>query len=118
MLATGFIALKLACDCAVVLQSLAKHAIHQMLAPAGHCHRKIFLLILIANAKRCRSNLFKRHRFAIANFKYHLLVDISFLLIVMSLLMTSSLSAPAALSFQLQLATLLSFCSSWSFRTS
>ncbi|KZV45549.1 dentin sialophosphoprotein-like [Dorcoceras hygrometricum] len=92
MLATGFIALKLACDCAVVLQSLAKHAIHQMLAPAGHCHRKIFLLILIANAKRCRSNLFKRHRFAIANFKYHLLVDISYLLI------PSSLSAPTELS--------------------
>ncbi|KZV33233.1 hypothetical protein F511_43575 [Dorcoceras hygrometricum] len=65
----------------VVLQSLAKHAIHQMLAPAGHCHRKVFLLILIANAKRCRSSLFKRHRFAIANSKYYLLVDISFLLI-------------------------------------
>ncbi|KZV55947.1 hypothetical protein F511_10265 [Dorcoceras hygrometricum] len=61
-------------------------------------NRKIFLLILIANAKRCRSNLFKRHRFAIANFKYHLLVDISFLLIVMSLLLTSSLSAQAELS--------------------
>ncbi|KZV53067.1 hypothetical protein F511_03980 [Dorcoceras hygrometricum] len=53
--------------------NLAKHAIHQVLAPAGHCHRKILLLILIANAKRCRSNLFKRHRFAIANFTYHLL---------------------------------------------
>ncbi|KZV26496.1 hypothetical protein F511_36351 [Dorcoceras hygrometricum] len=65
----------------VVLQSLAKHAIHQMLAPAGHCHRKVILLILIANAKRCRSSLFKRHRFAIANSKYYLLVDISFLLI-------------------------------------
>ncbi|KZV41661.1 hypothetical protein F511_21522 [Dorcoceras hygrometricum] len=58
----------------VVLQSLAKHVIYQTLAPAGHCHRKIFLLILIANAKRCRSNLFKRHRFAIANFTYHLLI--------------------------------------------
>ncbi|KZV44383.1 methyltransferase-like protein 13-like [Dorcoceras hygrometricum] len=53
--------------------NLAKHAIHQVLVPAGHCHRKILLLILIANAKRCRSNLFKRHRFAIANFTYHLL---------------------------------------------
>ncbi|KZV34467.1 hypothetical protein F511_28014 [Dorcoceras hygrometricum] len=26
--------------------NLAKHAIHQVLAPAGHCHRKILLLIL------------------------------------------------------------------------
>ncbi|KZV29256.1 protein furry-like [Dorcoceras hygrometricum] len=51
-----------------------------------------------ARAKRCRINLCKRHRFAIANPKYRLLVNISFLLIVMSLLMTSSmLSAPADL---------------------
>ncbi|KZT75853.1 hypothetical protein F511_47122 [Dorcoceras hygrometricum] len=34
----------------------------------------LHLLILIANAKRCRSNLFTRHRFAIANSKYQLLV--------------------------------------------
>ncbi|KZV46971.1 hypothetical protein F511_15768 [Dorcoceras hygrometricum] len=35
----------------------------------------LHLLIPIANAKRCRSNLFTRHRFAIANFKYQLLVE-------------------------------------------
>ncbi|KZV29485.1 hypothetical protein F511_03770 [Dorcoceras hygrometricum] len=73
------------------------------LATAGYQRKE--LLNLIANAKRCRINLFKRHRFAIANSKYHLLnlfhcshllVNNSFLLIVMSLLMTSSmLSAPA-----------------------
>ncbi|KZV34217.1 hypothetical protein F511_39315 [Dorcoceras hygrometricum] len=45
-----------------------------------------------AKAKRCRINLFKRHRFAIANSKYHLLVISSCLLI------PSSLSAPAELS--------------------
>ncbi|KZV26489.1 hypothetical protein F511_12161 [Dorcoceras hygrometricum] len=37
-------------------------------------HRKILRLILSAKAKRCRSNLFERHRFAITNSKYHLLV--------------------------------------------
>ncbi|KZV16936.1 hypothetical protein F511_23103 [Dorcoceras hygrometricum] len=42
------------------------------LATAGY-QRKEHLLNLIANAKRCRINLFKRHHFAIANFKYHLL---------------------------------------------
>ncbi|KZV14485.1 hypothetical protein F511_42952 [Dorcoceras hygrometricum] len=36
---------------------------------------QLHLLILIANAKRCRSNLFTRHRFALANFKYQLLVE-------------------------------------------
>ncbi|KZV30878.1 hypothetical protein F511_10812 [Dorcoceras hygrometricum] len=35
------------------------------------------LLNLSAKAKRCRINLFKRHRFAIANSKYHLLVNSS-----------------------------------------
>ncbi|KZV26316.1 hypothetical protein F511_21270 [Dorcoceras hygrometricum] len=79
---------------------------------------------LCAKAKRCIINLFKRHRFAIANFKfprlvalwlatgYFFLYDValslasgssidwfycSFLLIVMSLLMSSSLSAPAGI---------------------
>ncbi|KZV30520.1 hypothetical protein F511_16908 [Dorcoceras hygrometricum] len=46
----------------------------------------------IAKAKRCRINLSKRHRFAIANSKYHLLVNCSCLLI------PSLLSAPAELS--------------------
>ncbi|KZV24075.1 hypothetical protein F511_26941 [Dorcoceras hygrometricum] len=82
-------------------------------------------LNLIANAKRCRINLFKQHRFAIANFKYHLLVNRSLRLdtsscttslylfcldhpsagstvapcrLMMSLLMSSTLSAPAELS--------------------
>ncbi|KZV53983.1 hypothetical protein F511_41765 [Dorcoceras hygrometricum] len=71
-------------------------------------------------AKRCRIHLFKRHRFAIANFKYHLLVNsslrldfflydvalslasgssivwiyCSFLLIVMTSLLTSSSLIP------------------------
>ncbi|KZT76692.1 hypothetical protein F511_46283 [Dorcoceras hygrometricum] len=35
------------------------------------------LHLLIANAKRCRSNLFKRHRFANANSKYQLLMKLS-----------------------------------------
>ncbi|KZV18345.1 hypothetical protein F511_10714 [Dorcoceras hygrometricum] len=50
------------------------------------------LLNLSAKAKRCRIYLSKRHRFAIANPKYHLLVNSSCLLI------PSSLSAPAELS--------------------
>ncbi|KZV31616.1 hypothetical protein F511_36057 [Dorcoceras hygrometricum] len=33
-----------------------------------------YLLNLSTKAKRCRINLFKRHRFAIANSKYHLLL--------------------------------------------
>ncbi|KZV52856.1 hypothetical protein F511_35167 [Dorcoceras hygrometricum] len=33
------------------------------------------LLNLSAKAKRCRINLSKRHRFAIVNSKYHLLVN-------------------------------------------
>ncbi|KZV54114.1 yrdC domain-containing protein, mitochondrial [Dorcoceras hygrometricum] len=44
-----------------------------LLVSCDCCQRKEHLLNLIANAKRCRINLFKRHRFAIANFKYHLL---------------------------------------------
>ncbi|KZV30979.1 ABC transporter G family member 11-like [Dorcoceras hygrometricum] len=44
-----------------------------------------------AKAKRCRINLFLRHRFAIANFKYQLLVHCSSLLIVTSLLTSSTL---------------------------
>ncbi|KZV20326.1 pentatricopeptide repeat-containing protein mitochondrial-like [Dorcoceras hygrometricum] len=43
------------------------------LATAGY-QRKEHLLNLSAKAKRCRINLFKRHRFAIANFKYQLLL--------------------------------------------
>ncbi|KZV55333.1 F-box family protein [Dorcoceras hygrometricum] len=36
-----------------------------------------YLLNLSVKAKHCRINLFKRHRFAIANSKYHLLVNSS-----------------------------------------
>ncbi|KZV29290.1 hypothetical protein F511_29579 [Dorcoceras hygrometricum] len=86
--------------------------------------RKTQLRVIRAKEKRCRINLFKRHRFAIANFKfprlvalylatgYFFLYDValslasgssidwfycSFLLIVMSLLMSSSVSAPAGI---------------------
>ncbi|KZV50057.1 hypothetical protein F511_34369 [Dorcoceras hygrometricum] len=84
-----------------------------------------------AKAKRCRIHLSKRHRFAIANFKYHLLTNsslrldfffqydvaltlasgssidwfyCSFLLIVMSLLMSSSLIQLLHFSSQLLIA--------------
>ncbi|KZV55232.1 hypothetical protein F511_29562 [Dorcoceras hygrometricum] len=43
-----------------------------------------YLLNLSAKAKRCRINLFKRHRFAIAIFKYQLLVNSSLRLNVLS----------------------------------
>ncbi|KZV46960.1 hypothetical protein F511_23562 [Dorcoceras hygrometricum] len=42
--------------------------------PARYYHRNKNLLNLSAKAKRCRIHLSKRHRFAIANFKYQLLV--------------------------------------------
>ncbi|KZV29306.1 Tau class glutathione S-transferase [Dorcoceras hygrometricum] len=42
--------------------------------PTGYYHRKIHRLNLSAKVKRCRIHLSKRHRFAIANFKYHRLV--------------------------------------------
>ncbi|KZV50777.1 hypothetical protein F511_12021 [Dorcoceras hygrometricum] len=42
---------------------------------ADYNQRTNHLLNLSAKAKRCRINLFKRHRFATAIFKYHLLPD-------------------------------------------
>ncbi|KZV26536.1 hypothetical protein F511_35216 [Dorcoceras hygrometricum] len=42
--------------------------------PVGYHHRKNHRLNLSAKAKRCRIHLSKRHRFAIANFKYHRLL--------------------------------------------
>ncbi|KZV42640.1 F-box protein [Dorcoceras hygrometricum] len=47
--------------------------------PAGCCKRKSYLLNLSAKAKRCRINLFKRHRFAIANFKSSRLIVLKLL---------------------------------------
>ncbi|KZV43621.1 hypothetical protein F511_00172 [Dorcoceras hygrometricum] len=44
------------------------------LLSAGYYHRKEHLLNLSAKAKRCRIYLSKRHHFAIANFKYQLLL--------------------------------------------
>ncbi|KZV45946.1 hypothetical protein F511_28893 [Dorcoceras hygrometricum] len=51
------------------------------LLPAGYYHRKENLLNLSTKAKRYRIYLSKRHRFAIANFKYQLWLHCSSLLI-------------------------------------
>ncbi|KZV32161.1 carboxyl-terminal-processing peptidase 1, chloroplastic [Dorcoceras hygrometricum] len=71
-------------------------------------------------AKRCRIHLFKRHRFAIANFEYHLLVNSSFLLtpslclliMLTSLLMSSLLIHRLILLTSSSLIQLLRFLSS------
>ncbi|KZV26833.1 hypothetical protein F511_44820 [Dorcoceras hygrometricum] len=53
----------------IVLLSPTPNSIDWLKLSADCHHRKILRLILSAKAKRCRTNLFERHRFAIANFK-------------------------------------------------
>ncbi|KZV06694.1 Bipolar kinesin KRP-130 [Dorcoceras hygrometricum] len=56
------------------------------LQPAADYNQRTNHLLNLTKAKRCRINLFKRHRFAIANSKFRLLVNSSFLLTPSSLI--------------------------------